>query len=169
MFDTITCVTANCLLIDHIDTSKNIMYYLHRVIDISHYIKSDGFSDEEKVLIINVIFLLKLKRLKQIVIKYGQIIANKIIECIMSVPPEVVFENIREVGKDLFINFPSESFKWYADALREVPYDCFTNNEKENFLNLAKSFSEDKADFMFKKLVKRCLSKKQRSLGGGIE
>jgi len=81
----------------------------------------------------------------------------------MSVPVETIFENVKELTKELMKNFSSDSSKWFSNSLQSVPNDCMTNKEKENFTETIRNFNEDKMDAMLLNFVRRCLSKTYRT------
>ena len=97
-----------------------------------------------------------------VIIKVGQILVNKIIENIMSVPLEPIFENIKELAKELMKNFSEDSIKWFSNSIQNVPLDCMTNKEKEKLTETIRYFNEDKMDAILLNFVRRCLSKSYR-------
>ena len=59
LFETLVCITINCLSIEHIDTSKNITYFLNKIVNVRKLAKNKEITDEDKILIFNVSFNLK--------------------------------------------------------------------------------------------------------------
>ena len=81
----------------------------------------------------------------------------------MSVPVEIIFENVKEVTKELMTNFPNDSIIWFGNSLQSVPNDCLTIKEKENLKETIRNYNEDKMDAILLNFVRRCLSKSYRT------
>jgi len=62
LFETLVMVSINCIGIEHIDTSKNITYFLNKIVDVRSLIKNKDLKDEEKIGMLNVSVLLNVHR-----------------------------------------------------------------------------------------------------------
>ncbi len=80
----------------------------------------------------------------------------------MSVPLNAIYENVRELTKELMKNFNSNSVKWFDNTLQNVPNDVLTSKQKQKFTILLKNFNEEKVDSMLLHFVRRNLSRKYR-------
>jgi len=154
LFENIIYVSIENIGISHPESAKNIIYLLDKIITFHEIPKMKNM--EEKNL------RAYYEKVKSALIKIGDGMINNIITYIISVPPSMIFENLKDLIKDLIVNFPNESAGWFERNLKLLPADCLTNSEKDKFLKIIQNYNENAMEDILENIYRRCLSRLYR-------
>lgn len=142
-FSELIGICINNINIEHIETSKNIIYTLNRLVKLNNF-------DEHSQAVIRNLFITN---------KIGNLLIKNIFDYMIAVPPGIIIENLKELIDNLIINFKEECAIWFAENLINIPHDCLTNNEKLDLVNIVKDYNQDHLDELLDNFNRRCLSR----------
>jgi hypothetical protein len=154
LFDRIVVFCINKMDIPHIDTCKNVLYFLEKVINLQELSRLRNIDTET----LNVYF----NKVKSNINNFGEILVSKIIKFIISVPPRLIFDHIKELVQSLVQNYPNESAVWFGNLLKSVPHDCLTNSEKEKLIQTILDYDENTLENLLDIFYRRCLARISR-------
>ncbi len=154
MFEDVMQVCIQNIHLTHPESSKNLIYFLDKIITFHDIPKMKNMSEQ----VLGIYY----EKMKNTLLKHGDELVNKIINFTLSVPPSIIFENLKDLMKNLMINFPNESKVWFEKYLQTLPQDCLTNTEKEKFIRTIANFNDDLMDDILDNFYRRCLSRLYR-------
>jgi hypothetical protein len=154
LFENIIYVSIQNMGISHPDSAKNLIYLLDKIITFHNIPKMKNLDE--------AILGRYYEKVKSTILKFGEGLVNKIVNYILSVPPNIIFENLKDLSKNLMENYPHESTIWFENSLRLLPQDCLTNSEKEKFVKAILNYNENVMDDILENFYRRCLSRLYR-------
>jgi hypothetical protein len=157
LFDDIVVFCIKKMDISHIDTCKNILYFLEKLVNFQELSKMRNVDQE----LLTVYY----SKVKININNFGELLVSKIISFTVSVPPSMIYEHVKELIFSLAKNYPNECATWFDRQLKtSVPHDCLTNSEKEKIIQNMLNYSESNLDDLLDIFYRRCLARINRSI-----
>ncbi len=154
LFENIIYVCIENMGISHPDSAKNLIYLLDKIVTF-HKIPKMKNLDES-------VLGRYYEKVKNTLLKLGEGLVLKIVNYILSVPPNIIFENLKDLTKDIMESYPNESAIWFEKSLRLLPQDCLTNTEKDKFVKTITNYNENIMDDILENFYRRCLNRLYR-------
>jgi hypothetical protein len=112
LFEKIVIFCINKMDIHHLDSSKNILYFLEKVFNIQDLSRFKGMDNEVLRLFYN--------KVKSCMDTFGELMVSKIIAFIIDVPATMIFDHLKELICCLAMNFQNETAFWFEKLLKSV-------------------------------------------------
>lgn len=154
LFENILYICITNIGLNHIESAKNIIYFLCKVVKF-HEISKMKNMDES---VLGAYF----EKVKSVFLKLGEGFVQKMVDLMLSVPPSLIFEILKDLILDLIEVYPSECAVWFKKSLKDLPHDCLTNTEKEKFINTIVNYNEKTMGDILENFYRRCLSRLYR-------
>ncbi len=154
LFENIIYVCIENMGISHPDSAKNLIYLLDKIVTF-HKIPKMKNLDES-------VLGRYYEKVKNSLLKLGEGLVLKIVNYILSVPPNIIFENLKDLAKDIMESYPNESAIWFEKSLRLLPQDCLTNTEKDKFVKTITNYNDNIMDDILENFYRRCLNRLYR-------
>jgi hypothetical protein len=154
LLDDLVYLCINRMDLPHIESSKYCIYFLEKLINFHELSRLKNVD--------NGLLDLYANRVQTIVRKLGEVLVNKIIAFTLEVPPQMIYEHVKELIKTIVQNYPSDSALWFEKVLKVIPHDSLTPNEREKFIQLILNYSEPPMDQLLDLFYRRCLSRVTR-------
>lgn len=151
LFENIFLVALQNIGISNPECANNLISFLSKVVTFSE-IKKVEEMDQNSIMAYN-------DKVQNIMRKYGDAFVSKILNYLLSVPPNLIYENLKSLLIDLIQNYKSDCLIWFMNGLKEIPADCLTNTEKEKFIRTIENYNENKMEDIIDNFYRRCLSR----------
>jgi hypothetical protein len=154
MFEDVMRVCIQNIHLTHPESSKNLIYLLDKIITFQEIPRMKNMGEE--------VLSIYRDKVRSTLIKNGDELVEKIINYTLSVPPSIIYDNLKEMIKNIMIHFPNESTIWFQKYLQTLPQDCLTYSEKDKFIRSISNFNSDIMDDILENFYRRCLSRLYR-------
>lgn len=154
LFENIIYVAIQNIGISHPDSARNIIYLLDKIITFHDIPKMKNLDES--------VLGRYYEKVKSTILKFGEGLVSKIVNYILAVPPNIIFENLKDLTKDLIENYKNECMMWFEKSLVLLPQDCLTNSEKEKFVKTIINYNDNIMDDILENFYRRCLSRLYR-------
>lgn len=137
-FDLLEVIVNICITnigLTHIESSKNIIYFLDKLITFYEIPKMKNLDEKH--------LAVYCEKVKIVISKVGDSLVSKIISFNLTVPPGIIFEKLKDLIIDLIKTYKDESALWFERHLTSLPQDCLTNIEKGTFVKTNIEFNDN--------------------------
>lgn len=154
ILESLFVLSINTITVSHIDSAKNISHFIEKIITFYNHNKIKNLDNQQLTIYYD--------KVRALVKNYGECLVMAIINYTLTSPPQILFDLIKEILKQLMQNFTEETTIWFQKAIQPVPHDCLTNKEKEKFIKLISAYNDDQMDDMLQNFYKRCIRRELR-------
>jgi hypothetical protein len=154
MFEDVMRVCILNIHLTHPESSKNLIYLLDKIVTFQDIPRMKNMGEE----VLNIYS----EKVRSTLLKNGDELVSKIISYTLSVPPSIIYDNLKEMIKNIMIQYPNEAAIWFQKYLQTLPHDCLTNSEKDKFIRYITNFNSDIMDDILDNFYRRCLSRLYR-------
>ena len=154
LFENLILVALQNIGISHPECANNLISFLSKVVTFDE-IKKVEEMDQSSIIKYT-------EKIKNIMKKYGDEFVSKIMNYLLTVPPNLIFENLKSLLLDLIQNYRENSIVWFTNSLKKIPPDCLTNTEKEKFIRTIENYNENRIEDIIENFYKRSLSRLYR-------
>ena len=162
MLDNIISISLENLSIDQIQISKNIIIFINNLINCPYktFLNEMKKKNQDK-------YVIYYNKIQKKIEGFISSLIKEILQVLLLVPPNVIYENISELIMNLVKKQQTLSVKYFSEHLKEFPADVLTNKEKDNFIMLIQNISiqEKKFEDYLEVILKRCQNKQIRDNG----
>jgi hypothetical protein len=153
LLDSLLKIAIENLNVSHLETCKNLIYFLMNIINFHELSKSKDIDHHGLVIYY--------ENVKKNILILGESLVRKIIEYLIEVPPEILFDHIKDLVFIIAMNY-TESAEWFANVLKNIPKDILTLTEKEKIVRNILDYNETNLDDLFSLFYRRSLSRHYR-------
>ena len=155
-------ISLENLSIDQIQISKNIIIFINNLINCPYktFMTEMKKKNQDK-------YVIYYNKIQKKIEGFISSLIKEILQVLLLVPPNVIYENISELIMNLVKKQQTLSVKYFSEHLKEFPADVLTNKEKDNFIMLIQNISiqEKKFEDYLEVILKRCQNKQIRDNG----
>ena len=132
LFETLLYNSIIYLDVPHLDTSNNIIYFINKLIVFHKHKKTQKLLDNKE-------FGFYYEKMKNNVLKFGDMLVTKIINYLLTYPSGIVYDHLKDLIADILLQFPKEAGIWFSKASESLDSDILTNSEKIKMIALIES------------------------------
>ncbi len=154
LFENLLLISLQNIGISHPECANNLISFLSKVVTFNEIKKVDEMEQAT--------IMMYSEKIRNLMKKFGESFVTKILNYLLTVPPKIIYENLKLLLLDLIENYKEDSVVWFMNGLKEIPADCLTNTEKEKFIRSIENYNENKMEDIIDNFYRRCLSRLYR-------